>query len=59
MPTLTRLNGDSDFSEENSPLYPAIITWVGAFFLSDAIASVFECTIDTIFLCSFKALRNC
>ena len=25
-----------------------------AFFLSESIAAVFECTIDTIFLCSFK-----
>lgn len=93
-----------DYDDDNNPLYPAILTWVAAFFLSDSIvmprahvsnlstsrsepaqpsppppstpplpstcslpphmddmdidmprqALVFECTIDTIFLCSFK-----
>jgi hypothetical protein len=48
------LNGDSSYAAENNALYPAIITWGLAFFLSESIAAVFECTIDTIFLCSFK-----
>jgi len=39
---------------ENNPLYPCVLVWIGSFFLADAIATVFECTIDTIFLCSFK-----
>ena len=39
---------------DNNPLYPAAIVWVGSFFLAEAISTVFECTIDTIFLCSFK-----
>jgi len=43
-----------EYDDDNNPLYPAVLTWVAAFFLSDAIALVFECTIDTIFLCSFK-----
>ena len=38
----------------NNPLYPAILVWIGSFFIADAIATVFECTIDTIFLCSFQ-----
>jgi len=38
----------------NNPIYPALLVWIGSFFIADAIATVFECTIDTIFLCSFK-----
>ena len=51
---MRRLNGDSSYAAENNALYPAIITWGLAFFLSESIAAVFECTIDTIFLCSFQ-----
>jgi len=48
------LDQEEEYTDENNPLYPAIVVWIGAFFLSEAIATVFECTIDTIFLCSFK-----
>lgn len=52
------LDNQSDYSADNNALYPAIMVWVVAFFLADAIALVFECTIDTIFLCSFKDAKE-
>ena len=48
------LSNKSDYMQDNNPLYPCILVWIGSFALAGAIATVFECTIDTIFLCSFK-----
>ena len=48
------LSGNDEYTADNNPLYPCIIVWVGSFALAGAIATVFECTIDTIFLCSFR-----
>lgn len=48
------LYNNSEYAEDNNPLYPCILVWIGSFALAGAIATVFECTIDTIFLCSFK-----
>ena len=52
------LDNQSDYSADNNAIYPSIIVWIVAFFLADAIATVFECTIDTIFLCSFKDAKE-
>ena len=43
-----------EFDSEMNSLYPTLVIWIAGFFLADSIAGVFECTIDTIFLCSFK-----
>ena len=48
------LSNNSEYMQDNNPLYPCVLVWIGSFALAGAIATVFECTIDTIFLCSFK-----
>lgn len=48
------LSNNDEYMADNNPLYPCILVWVGSFALASAIATVFECTIDTIFLCSFR-----
>jgi len=48
------LSNNAEYMQDNNPLYPCVLVWMGSFALAGAIATVFECTIDTIFLCSFK-----
>lgn len=41
-------------AEDDNPLYPTVMVGICAYFIADAIGVVFQCTIDTMYLCSFK-----
>jgi len=41
-----------------NPLYPSALIFVIAFFIAESIATLFECTIDTIYVCSFRDAKE-
>ena len=51
----TWLESSSAFLDaDDNPLYPAVTVGILAYMIADAIGTVFQCTIDTMYLCSFK-----
>ena len=48
------LQNSQFLAEDDNPLYPTVMVGICAYFIADAIGVVFQCTIDTMYLCSFK-----
>ena len=48
------LQNSQFLAEDDNPLYPTLMVGICAYFIADAIGVVFQCTIDTMYLCSFK-----
>lgn len=52
--TFLYLDGQEDFTEKHTPLYPAGTVFVLAFFVAGGISNVFEAILDTVYLCAFQ-----
>jgi len=53
------LDANADYSDAGySPLYAAIFVFILGYVIADNITTVFDCCIDTIYLCAFKDMKE-
>jgi len=56
--TFYYLNGQSDYTRDFNPIWAAIVVFLSSYIISDGVAAVYDVTIDTIFLCAFKDMKE-
>jgi len=49
---------DGYLGQGYEPIYAAALVFVSSYVIADSVATVFACCIDTIYLCSFKDMRD-
>ena len=52
------LDNDADFTAQYNPIWPTIVVMLASYIISGAFCTVFDVSIDTIYLCAFEDMER-